>query len=375
MQICLSTSNTLRYPQGGVLWVFLNWAFGLRGLGHEVIWFDVNDPKCTDAQTREQIQTLKSRLKPYGFDPSVAIATRDGQALPDEAALGCVALEKVLESDLLIDFRYDLSADFVRKFKRSAFMDIDPGILQINITKGYMPSPAHQVSFTIGETVGQAGSRFPDIGRTWLYTPPCVSLEQWPVSPAMPDAPFTTVSHWYMDEWIVEEDGSYFKNDKRSGFLPFLGLPRKVRQPLELAICLAGEEAEYKMLREKGWRVRESHEVTPTAEAFWEYVQHSGGEFGCAKPAYVKYQTAWLSDRTLCYLASGKPCVVQNTGPSKILPNDGGIFRFDTLDDAVRAFDVIGSDYEKQSRQARQLVEEFFDAKKVANGLLSRSMS
>jgi hypothetical protein len=374
MQICLSTSNTLRYPQGGVLWVFLNWAFGLRALGHEVIWFDVNDPKCTDDQTRDQIQTLKSRLKPYGFAQSIAIATRDGRDLPAEVALGCVSVEQILESDLLIDFRYDLSPDFVRKFKRSAFMDIDPGILQINIAKGYLPVPAHQVCFTIGETVGRAGSRFPDVGREWMYTPPCVALDQWPACPPVPTAPFTTVSHWYMDEWIVEADGSYFKNDKRSGFLPFLDLPRKVSQPLELALCLAGEAAEYQMLRDKGWRVRESHEVTPTAEAFQDYVQQSGGEFGCAKPAYVKYHTAWLSDRTLCYLASGRPCVVQNTGPSKILPNTGGIFRFDTLDEAVEAFELIQSDYGKQSRLARKLAEEFFDAKNVAGKLLSRAM-
>ena len=374
MQICLSTSNTLRYPQGGVLWVFLNWAFGLRSLGHEVIWFDVNDPKSTDGDTRQQIQTLKSRLKPYGFDQSIAIATRDGQALPAEVAGGCVAVEKVLESDLLIDFRYDLTADFVRRFKQSVYMDIDPGILQINIAKGYLRAPIHDVCFTIGETVGRPGSAFPDVGRRWLYTPPCVSLEQWPVHPAGANSPFTTVSHWYMDEWIVEADGSYYKNDKRSGFLPFLDLPRKVRQPLELAIFLAGEEAEYKMLREKGWRVRESHEATPTAEAFRGYVQNSAGEFGCAKPAYVRYRTAWLSNRTLCYLASGKPCVVQNTGPSKILPNAEGMFRFDTPDEAAKAFEEIASDYDKQSHLARKLAEEFFDAKKVAEGLLLRAM-
>lgn len=375
MRICLSTSNTLRYPQGGVLWVFLNWAFGLRSLGHEVIWFDVNDPGCPMTETRQQIQTLKSRLKPFGFDQSIAIAARDGQTLPAEVVEGCAPLEKILESDLLIDFRYDLADGFVRRFKKSIFMDIDPGILQLNIAKGYLPAPVHDLCFTIGETVGRPGSPFPDVGRTWLYTPPCVALDQWPSCPTDPAAPFTTVSHWYMDEWIVEADGSYYKNDKRSGFLPFLDLPHRVSQPLELAICLAGEEAEYNMLREKGWRVRESHEVTPTAQSFRNYVQNSAGEFGCAKPAYVRYRTAWLSDRTLCYLASGKPCVVQNTGPSNFLPNDQGLFRFQTMDEAVRAFEAIGVDYDKQSHLARELAERYFDANFVAGRLLARAMN
>jgi hypothetical protein len=372
MRICLSTSNTLRYPQGGVLWVFLNWALGLKALGHEVVWFDVADAGKA-AETQQQIQTLKERLRPYAMDEVICVATRNGEALPEARAAGCLDARAAAECDLLLDFRYDLSAEFVGRFRRSAYVDIDPGILQLNIAKGHLPVPTHDVCFTIVETVGREGAMFPDVGRHWIYTPPCVALDWWPVRAISAGAPFTTVSHWYMDEWIVEADGSYYKNDKRSGFQPFLDLPGRVKQPLELAICLAGDRVERDLLTGRGWRVREAHEAAGTAEAFHDYVQQSAGEFGCAKPAYVKYQTAWLSDRTICYLASGRPCIVQNTGASRFLPRSQGLFRFETMEEAVGAFEAVAADPERHARAARKLAEEFFDARKVASRVLEAS--
>src|SRR2546427_325910 len=104
------------------------------------------------------------------------------------------------------------------------------------------------------------------------------------------------------------------------------------------------------------------------------YIQRSRGEFSCAKPSYVKLQTSWISDRTLCYLASGKPVVVQHTGPSSLLPNGEGMFRFSTLKEAARAFSAINNDYEKHSRTARQIAETLFDAKQVARRILSDAL-
>jgi len=114
---------------------------------------------------------------------------------------------------------------------------------------------------------------------------------------------------------MIDEDGSPYKNDKRSAFLPFVELPGRVSTPLELAIHLAGDKVEQEMLQTHGWRVREAHEVASQPSQFRHYVQGSRGEFGCAKPAYVQLQTSWISDRTLCYLASGRPAIIQNTGP------------------------------------------------------------
>ena len=111
--------------------------------------------------------------------------------------------------------------------------------------------------------------------------------------------------------------------------------------------------AEQRDLESRGWRIRQSREVAATPELYQSYIQHSRGEFSCAKRSCMKFQNGWVSDRTLCYLASGKPVVVQDTGPSAFLPNGEGMFRFSTIRDVVRALEVINTGA-KHSRAARQ---------------------
>ena len=194
--------------------------------------------------------------------------------------------------------------------------------------------------------------------------------------------PFTTVSHWSSRDWI-DEDGEPRRNDKRSGFLPFMDLPRRTSQLLELALCLEAdedlnllphEERERQALAAHGWHVRHAHAVASTPWDYQTYIQNSRGEFSCAKRSCLKFQNAWISDRTLCYLASGKPAVVQHTGPSSILPNGEGIFRFSTLKQAAKALAAVNSDYERHGRAARQLVETYFDAKDVLRTILTRTV-
>jgi hypothetical protein len=124
-------------------------------------------------------------------------------------------------------------------------------------------------------------------------------------------------------------------------------------------------------LERRGWRIRLSGEVASTPESYQAYIHRSRGEFSCAKPSYVKFQTAWISDRTVCYLASGKPVVVQDTGPSAFLPNGEGMFRFATVIEAARAFASINSDYEKHCRAARQIAETYFDSRRVLEKVLN----
>jgi len=222
----------------------------------------------------------------------------------------------------------------------------------------------HDVYFTIGETVGQPGARFPDAGIQWHYTPPCVSLDCWEPHPARNGAAFTTVSHWWGGD-----------DAKREGFLPFLDLPQHTCHPLELALSMGDVPEEQAMLVERGWRVCDACQVASTPADYQRYIQNSLAEFSCVKPPCVQLQNAWISDRTLCYLASGKPAVVQHTGPSRFLPEDAGLFRFRDLPEAVRYLERVVEDYEHQCRLARMLAEEYFDARKVAAAVLERALA
>ena len=367
--VCL-LANTLNYPQGGGhFWAYLNWALGLHSLGCQVIWLESVSPGIPEYELQKKVASLKSFLERYGLAEYVALCSLTDEWLPREATEGCLDLELATEMDLLLDIRHDTHPGVVKRFRRSAFVDIDPGILQFWMSKGVINVAPHDVYFTIGETVGQPEARFPDAGLKWHYTPPCVALNWWPPHCAEGDASFTTVSHWYDGGWM-EEEGEMYPNNKRAGFFPFLDLPHHTAQPLELALCLNGDEKERVALLERGWRLCEAWEVTSTPWDYQRYVQGSLGEFSCVKPSCVRLQNAWISDRTLCYLASGKPAVIQYTGPSPFLSDAAGLFRFRDLKEAAHCLDRVMADYEQQCKLARALAEEHFDARKVVGRVL-----
>jgi hypothetical protein len=375
--ICL-LADTLGFMNGGGhFWVYLNWALGLRSNGCRVHWLEPIPDGLGNEDLEQRVAVLRGRLRPYGLDESIAVVawTRDN---PDVAPPPhCRAFGEVASSaDLLINFTYAMPASVLTRFRRTVLVDIDPGLTQLWLAGGQLRVAPHTSYFTTGETVGKSAS-LPDCGLPWMYTPPCVSLAAWPVTPAPLDSAFTTVSGWYANEWVCTA-GGYYGNDKRHGFLPFLDLPSRTRQPVELALNLGqGTEAvvERRSLEARGWRVRDSYEVAGTPADYQRYIQRSRGEFSAVKPSCVRLQNAWISDRTLCYLASGKPAVVQHTGPSRFLPERAGLLRFETLEQAASMLEEAAADHERHSRLARALVEEHFDAASVVRRLLERALA
>jgi hypothetical protein len=372
--VCLAV-KTLHYPQGGGhRWAYLNWALGFRAAGCDVVWLEEVASGLGGADVEWQVAQLKAGLETYGLADRVALWSAGREPLPPSAADTCLSLEDATRADLLLNQQYGMDRATLSRFRRTALLDIDPGLLQLWASAGHLSITPHDVYFTIGETVGQPGSRFPDLGIAWQYTPPCVALDAWTPVASEVGAPFSTVTHWHMGEWVGDGHAGYC-NDKRAGFLPFLDLPRRTAQPLELALCLApAENEERRMLKELGWRIRDSHAVTATLSDYQQYIQSSRGEFSCVKPSCVRLENAWISDRTLCYLASGKPAIVQHTGRSRFLPDAEGLFRFRTPAEAVSHLDAAANDSGRHSRLARALAEEHFGARKVARHLLERAL-
>jgi hypothetical protein len=372
MNVCLSTSNTLAYPQGGHLWVFINWALALRACGCHVVWLDVISNDTPMQKAVSAYQTLRDALRPFALADSIAVDTLG----EDEATIhlknaGLPTLDELDPGELLLDLRYDLPHRLIKRYRRSALIDLDPGQLQLAILQGKYRAPEHDILFSVGEWVPE----FQKSGREWLHTFPCVALEQWPVVRATPAAPWTTVSHWW-GAWMMDHEGNLFPDAKKDGFRPYMELPSKVPARFELAVSLGGDEGERRWIEAHGFRVVDAHQLTSTPDDYRHYIQRSAGEFSCAKPSYVKLRTAWLSDRTVCYLASGKPCVVQRTGPSNALPPDaGGLYRFVNLDGAVACMKRVIADYPAQCEAARALAESHFAGKNVAARLLSTVLS
>jgi len=374
--VCLA-ANTLDYPEGGGhLWVHLNWALGLRSLGCEIIWLELVQPDTCPAVLRKWLTALKDRLARYGLQDSLALFPLATQPLPADLSCNCLGPDDVSRSDVLLNFRYDLPPELISGFRRTAMIDIDPGELQVWLSRGEIKLAPHTMYFTIGETVGCPEALFPDGGIKWQYTPPCVALDWWPPRWAPSEALFTTIAHWYGgDEDMDDLQGGYYADSKRTAFLAFLGLPGRLGRQFELALDMGADDEDQLMFWRHGWRVRESISVASTPWDYQRYIQDSRGEFSCAKPHCVRLQNAWISDRSLCYLASGKPAVVQHTGPSRFLPDAAGLFRFRDLEEAVQHLETVLNDYEGQCRLARALAEEHFDAKKVVKSVLERALA
>ncbi len=195
----------------------------------------------------------------------------------------------------------------------------------------------------------------------------------------MPEAPargFTTVSSWSSEEWAPDGSGAeWYPNSKRISFLEYVELPRAVGFPLELSLSVDDSEGEdVAMLEQHGWLVRRAQEVTSTPVAYRSYVQGSAGEFSCAKPSCMHLQNAWVSDRTICYLASGRPAVVQNTGPSPYLDVGRGLLRFSTPEEAAEALSEVQGNYAAHCAAARELAVAYFDARKVTAQILEAAL-
>jgi hypothetical protein len=322
------------------------------------------------------VRSLRSRLEPYGLADSVAVCPKLDEFPPErDWEQGCVPLESARDADLLLNIAYYAHVALLPLFRRTALVDIDPGLLQMWVDEGLIHVPRYGTYFTTGETVGRAGELYSGGDVSWQYAPANIALDWWPVSPAPVGAPFTTVSSWYSDTWYTN-GGEWLPNNKCNGFGPFLDLPQHTPERLELALALGPDEDETRSdLAKRGWLVIDAAGVSSTPGDYQRYIQCSRGEFSCAKPSCAAFQNAWVSDRTLAYLASGKPAVVEYTGPSRILPDAEGLFRFRTVEEAVRHLETAAADHELHGRLGRALVEEHFDAKKVLASVLERALA
>ena len=382
MRVCLAPTHLLRNVRlGGHAWVFLNWALGLRDQGCELILLENLQWRESPEQLMHHLRGFRQRLAAVGLG-GAKIAPVLADELPrrlapvrQEFEALTTSLEQAFdETDLFLNFKYSIPQNIVDRFKKSAMVDIDPGLLQVWMAAGHVRPATHDVNFTIGETVGKPGARFPDCGMKWHHAPPPVHLPSWPVTKAAETRAYTTVTNWWGEYEVL--NGEMVNNEKRTTFLDYLDLPQKVSAPLELAIYHEpGHDSDIPMLIERGWRARPAYEVSSTPYLYRSYVQGSRGEFSCAKRSCMHLANAWVSDRTICYLASGKPAVVQHTGDSSFLPDAEGMFRFRNMEEAVSALTAVEADYEHHAQAARALAEEHFDAGKVLRRLLDTALA
>jgi hypothetical protein len=254
------------------------------------------------------------------------------------------------------------------------FIDLDPGYTQFWHAAGLAEDRlrGHDLYFTVGENIGQPFCDVPCGDIAWRRIRQPVLLEEWPVVASAAEPPcFTTIASWRGPLGRVTHEATTY-GVKAHEFRKFIAVPSLSEPSFEMALDVdAADRSDLDALRMNGWQVVDPKSVVADPAAFRGYVQQSSAEFSVAQGIYVDTQSGWFSDRTVRYLASGKPAVVQDTGWSRHYPSGEGLLRFRTVDEAVHAVGDVASHYAEHSRAARAIAEEFFDSDKVLSELLA----
>jgi len=353
--------------QGGATWAVLQYVAGLEELGHEVVLVEPVPVESLEpgaaAGYFRGLPLLEGRAALLGRGTRHTVGLSYAELL--KFARGADLLLNI--SGMLRDERL-LEAIQVR-----AFLDLDPGFNQAwEATGAEMGFDLHTHFVTVGVRIGSEDCPIPTFGHDWIPTLPPVSLAHWPAADMPPERDaFTSVGHW-RSYGSIEHDGVHY-GQRAHSLRRLIELPRRSDAEFELALGIHPDEVDdLRALRENGWRLVDPSELASSPQAYASYVRGSKGELSVAKSGYVDSRSGWFSDRSACYLASGRPVVAQDTGFGGSLPLGEGLLVFVTAETAAAAVAEVEADPIRHGRAARELAEAHLDARKVLPALIER---
>ena len=360
-----------KHHNGGEAWVRLSWILGLRRLGHDV-WFveQIGAESCVDAAGRpapfersENRRYFDEVVERFGLSGRASLLYEGGQESSGVPLAELLAVAE--EAELLVNISGHLDLEpLMSRLRRKAYVDLDPGFTQFWQANGIGGArlEGHDSYFTVGENIGRPGCEIPTCGLEWKAVPPPAVLEEWPVATGGADDRFTTIGAWRGAFGQVEFGGRTYSL-KVHEFRKVIELPRRAPQRFEIALDIhAGDQRDRDALEANGWTLVDPRKTVPGPVEFRDYVSGSGAEFSVAQGIYVETNSGWFSDRTVRYLAAGRPVLVQDTGFSANLPVGEGLLAFSDLEGAVAGARRIASDYDAHRRAARAIAEEHFDS-------------
>jgi hypothetical protein len=370
-RIIISGTVAQRPGRGGHAWVFLQYLLGFRRLGWDVLFLDDLPPSaCVDEAGKPAAFAASWNLRyfldvmhRFGLEASFSL-TCGGETVGVPRPL---VLERVRRSALLINVMGFLTdPDVLAAAPRRVFLDIDPGFGQMWRELGLADVFAGHTDFvTIGQNVGTPGCRVPTCGLPWVTTPQPVVLEHWPAAPPAPGGAFTSIASWRGPFGPIAYEGHTY-GLRVHEFRKFVTLPRLTGAPFELALDIdESETTDLALLDGNGWTRVDPRAVADQPSSYQEYIAGSRAELMVAKNLYVDTRGGWFSDRSICYLAAGRPVLVQDTGIGGHYPTGEGLLTFSTVDEAAAGVEAINADYRRHCRAARDVAEACFDSDKV----------
>jgi hypothetical protein len=358
-----------RYPFGGVTWCSLMYLLGLRHLGHEVFYLE-DTGECVYDYEKNTISLdstyglnyINKALSQFGLEENWIFVDYETKYFGKSKS---AAKQICSDADLFINLSGGswFWRDEYRKIPRKIFIDSDPAFTQAAIAKGeewYLEFfRGFDELFTFGSNLGESDCTIAPTPFEWKKTWQPIFCDEWKTSEPPARDVFTTVMTW-KNHSFEDADGN-----KNKQFMQFLDLPKLTKQPIELAVN-GGRD----LLESHGWKTVDGMSVSKDLDLYRSFLQHSKAEFSVAKHLYVDTKSGWFSDRSQCYLASGRPVLVQKTGFEKVLPTGEGLLGFENLEEVLHGIDEINADYAKHSRKAVEIAREYFDSKVILEKML-----
>jgi hypothetical protein len=370
-----------KMPVAGVAWQNLHYLLGFERLGCEAYYVETHarTPSMLMSSPDDDSSALAAEyigalMRRFGFADRWAF-----RALHDDGR--CFGMsERELErlygsAELLINLHGGTQPyPELAATGRLVYLETDPVQLQLELAHG-LPETVeflepHSAFFSFAENWDNPDCRLPRSERfAFKPTRQPVVLDLWPDHSPQPANVFTTVGNWRQDWRDVTFEGERYTWSKHQEFLKHLDLPGRSGQAFELALSSC-EEPERQLLREHGWRVRDGLEISGGIDRYRDYIAASRGEFTVAKEQNVRLRTGWFSDRSVTYLASGRPVITQETGFGNVFPTGRGLFGFESPDEALAAVEEIDRDYTGNAQAAREIAREYFSHEVVLGQLL-----
>jgi hypothetical protein len=369
------------FPFGGMIWQALHYLIPLRQLGYEVWYVEDSDELVFDPVTFNPTTECESNvLRVQEVMAGIGLADRWVVRSPmsdvylgalDEKGLGCLYAKCDAAFNLCgaLDLR-----DGHQVIKCKVYVETDPVMNQVAVAAGNQrlidKLDRYDFLFTYGENIGADDCLIPVTRYNWKRTRPPVCLECWQTSGLPPPAArLTSIANWKHSGKDITWQGHTWRWSKHHNFLNFIDVPNEASLPIELAVGAISKE-ERELLIENKWYTRNSGELD-APDSYRRFIQQSRGEFTVAKDQYVAPRSGWFSDRSVCYLAAGRPVVTQSTGFEKFIPTGEGLFAYTTRQQALDSIQVIADDYPRQSRAAYEIAREYFSADKVVGQIVS----
>jgi hypothetical protein len=377
--VVVGGSLAQRPGYGGHAWALLNFLLGFRQLGYDVLFLDRLEPEmavdAAGAPSAEAEQAcvrwLDDVMEGAGLGDCYSLSRGDGGGETvgvDRASV----LDRVADSVLLLNVMgYVDDEEILAASRRNVFLDIDPGFGQMWRQLGLHDAFAgHDDLVTVGERIGEADCLVPTCGLDWVTTPHPIALDQWPQADG--GTTITSVGSWRGPYDPVEFEGRRF-GLRAHELRKLMALPELVEAELELALEIdPADGADLEALQRTGWRLVDPATVAADPASYQRYIQGSRAELMVAKGMYVETRGGWFSERSIAYLASGKPVIAQDTGFSQRYPCGEGLIAFSDLDGARRGIEEVCADPARHSRAAREIAAEHFEARKVLGRLMER---